>query len=146
MTEITVLCVGDEFSTRAAALRSSLCREATFCDARLRGIARVRMGSRSGTRLAVGANARTSWRVARCHAASPRRMATAMLKALYCFLTGQHEYAVTCDSSAIFLQCRTCGQRSKGWAVRQPPALAPTRVEVTARLDRPVRVPQRRAA
>jgi len=73
-------------------------------------------------------------------------MATAMLKALYCFLTGQHEYAVTCDASAIFLQCRTCRQRSKGWAVRQPPALAPTRVEVAARLDRPVHVPQRRAA
>src|SRR6476619_1474942 len=59
MTEITVLCVGDEFSTRVAALRSSLSREATFCDAHLRGMARVRTCSRIGTRLAVGANART---------------------------------------------------------------------------------------
>ncbi len=60
MTEITVLCVGDEFSTRAAALRSSLSRGATFCDTRLRAIARLHTCSRIGTRLAVGANARTT--------------------------------------------------------------------------------------
>jgi hypothetical protein len=58
-----------------------------------------------------------------------------MLKAIYCFLTGQHEYAVTCEPNSIFLRCRTCGHRSSGWAVReQSTALKPARVDVHARV------------
>jgi hypothetical protein len=41
-----------------------------------------------------------------------------MLKALICYLTGRHAYAVTCEPGSIFLECRTCGRRSTGWALR----------------------------
>lgn len=42
-----------------------------------------------------------------------------MWQSLYCYLTGQHEYNVTCEPGAIFLRCRACGQRSSGWEFRE---------------------------
>ena len=41
-----------------------------------------------------------------------------MLRSLYCYLTGQHEYKVTCEPGAIYLRCTACGQRSNGWDFR----------------------------
>ena len=45
--------------------------------------------------------------------------ASGMLKALICYLTGRHEYAVTCEPGSIFLQCRNCARRSSGWELRE---------------------------
>lgn len=68
-----------------------------------------------------------------------------MWRAIYCYLSGQHDYAVTCEPGAIFLRCRSCGQRSSGWELRdalaserREPALAPLEVRHSA--------PTRRAA
>ena len=41
-----------------------------------------------------------------------------MLRSIYCYLSGQHDYQVTCGPGAIFLRCRACGQRSNGWELR----------------------------
>jgi hypothetical protein len=38
-----------------------------------------------------------------------------MWRSIYCYLSGQHDYQVTCEPAAIFLSCRACGQRSNGW-------------------------------
>jgi hypothetical protein len=52
---------------------------------------------------------------------------------LNCYLSGRHEYGVTCAPGTIFLRCVHCGRRSPGWAVdakaNQPSAqvgVAPT--------------------
>jgi hypothetical protein len=42
-----------------------------------------------------------------------------MLRALICFLTGEHEYMVTCEPGTIFLECRHCAHRSSGWDLRR---------------------------
>jgi hypothetical protein len=62
-----------------------------------------------------------------------------MLKALYCYLTGRHEYAVTCEPGQIFLQCRNCHRRTTGWGLREEHAhaqrtaeRAPARTQVRA--------------
>ena len=36
---------------------------------------------------------------------------------LNCYLSGRHDFGVTCSSGSIFLSCRHCGKRSNGWAV-----------------------------
>jgi hypothetical protein len=45
---------------------------------------------------------------------------------LNCYLSGRHDYGVTCSDGSIFLQCLHCGKRSNGWAVHpdHEPALA----------------------
>jgi hypothetical protein len=50
-----------------------------------------------------------------------------MWRSIYCYLSGQHDYQVSCEPNAIFLQCRACGQRSNGWELRD--ALARERSE-----------------
>lgn len=68
-----------------------------------------------------------------------------MWRSIYCFLSGQHDFGVTCEPGAIFLQCRACGQRSSGWALRD--ALAEHRHEpVLARIEVRHEAPQHRAA
>jgi hypothetical protein len=52
-----------------------------------------------------------------------------MWRSIYCYLSGQHDYNVTCEPGAIFLRCRACGQRSSGWALRE--ALAEKRARPT---------------
>jgi hypothetical protein len=34
-----------------------------------------------------------------------------------CYLSGRHEYGVSCEPGAIFLRCSHCGRRSGGWAM-----------------------------
>ena len=41
-----------------------------------------------------------------------------MWQSILCYLSGQHEFAVVCEPEAIYLRCRSCGQRSSGWALR----------------------------
>jgi hypothetical protein len=62
-----------------------------------------------------------------------------MWNLLNCYLSGRHDFGVSCAPGAIFLRCTHCGRRSPGWAVDtktyQPPAplgLAPAGPIVTA--------------
>ena len=34
-----------------------------------------------------------------------------------CYLSGRHDYSVSCESGAIFLRCPHCGRRSPGWSL-----------------------------
>ena len=34
-----------------------------------------------------------------------------------CYLSGRHDYGVSCEPGTIFLRCVHCGKRSAGWAV-----------------------------
>jgi hypothetical protein len=34
-----------------------------------------------------------------------------------CYLSGRHEFGVSCEPGAIFLRCTHCGRRSPGWTV-----------------------------
>ena len=36
-----------------------------------------------------------------------------------CYLSGRHNFGVSCEPGAIFLRCSQCGRRSPGWAVDQ---------------------------
>jgi len=72
-----------------------------------------------------------------------------MWKALYCYLTGQHEYAVTCEPGHIFLRCRACGKQSSGWGLTgQTPQRAASQAVAPIRMPRRDArvVAQRRAA
>jgi hypothetical protein len=43
---------------------------------------------------------------------------------LNCYLSGRHDFGVTCSSGSIYLRCIHCGKRSNGWAVHnEQPAL-----------------------
>lgn len=42
-----------------------------------------------------------------------------MWKWLNCYLSGQHDFGVTCADGAIFLSCIHCGRRSNGWALQR---------------------------
>lgn len=55
-----------------------------------------------------------------------------MWNLLSCYLSGRHDYGVSCEPGSIFLRCVNCGKRSNGWAVHgQQPALVtpPGRLE-----------------
>jgi hypothetical protein len=51
---------------------------------------------------------------------------------LNCYLSGRHDFGVTCSSGSIFLRCIHCGKRSNGWAVHNehPAALVPVSAPV----------------
>jgi hypothetical protein len=34
-----------------------------------------------------------------------------------CYLSGRHEFGVSCEPGTIFLRCTHCGRRSSGWAI-----------------------------
>jgi hypothetical protein len=36
-----------------------------------------------------------------------------------CYLSGRHEYGVSCEPGTIFLRCMHCGRRSSGWHVHE---------------------------
>jgi hypothetical protein len=59
-----------------------------------------------------------------------------MFKWITCYLSGRHDFKVSCEPGAIFLSCRDCGRRSTGWELRQERAIAEARLEV----GRPVQV------
>ena len=45
---------------------------------------------------------------------------------LNCYLSGNHDFGITCASGSIFLRCIHCGKRSNGWAVHnEQPLLMP---------------------
>jgi hypothetical protein len=37
---------------------------------------------------------------------------------LNCYLSGRHDFGVSCEPGAIFLRCIHCGKRSTGWALK----------------------------
>lgn len=67
---------------------------------------------------------------------------------LNCYLSGRHDFGVTCASGSIFLRCIHCGKRSNGWDVHnEHPALIPMTVPVIRQQEtrgpRPVRLMSR---
>jgi hypothetical protein len=51
-----------------------------------------------------------------------------MWKWFNCYLSGRHNFGVSCEPGAIFLRCSECGRRSAGWSVdHQPNSPAVTR-------------------
>jgi hypothetical protein len=45
---------------------------------------------------------------------------------LSCYLSGRHDFGITCSSGSIYLCCVHCGKRSNGWEVHnEHPALVP---------------------
>ena len=38
---------------------------------------------------------------------------------LNCYLSGRHEFGISCSDGAIFLRCTYCGRRTPGWAVNK---------------------------
>jgi len=40
-----------------------------------------------------------------------------MLKSIACYLSGRHQYGISCGSGAIYLECTHCGKRSSGWSI-----------------------------
>jgi hypothetical protein len=40
-----------------------------------------------------------------------------MWNLINCYLSGNHDYGMWCESGAMFLRCVHCGKRSSGWAV-----------------------------
>ena len=54
---------------------------------------------------------------------------------LNCYLSGRHDFGITCSSGSIFLRCIHCGTRSNGWAIHDEQQVA--LVPVTAPASRP---------
>ena len=50
-----------------------------------------------------------------------------MWKAIACYLSGRHEYGISCGSGAVYLQCAHCGKRSNGWEIEAKPNAGPAR-------------------
>ena len=50
---------------------------------------------------------------------------------LNCYLSGRHDFGVSCEPGAIFLRCIHCGKRSSGWELqgRQGP-LKPAKAQL----------------
>jgi hypothetical protein len=62
-----------------------------------------------------------------------------MWKWFNCYLSGRHNFAVSCEPGAIFLLCSHCGRRSPGWKVTNKTNAPATRpVEKIASISRPV--------
>jgi hypothetical protein len=41
-----------------------------------------------------------------------------MWNLLNCYLSGRHDFGVSCEPGTIFLRCMHCGKRSSGWALK----------------------------
>ncbi len=53
---------------------------------------------------------------------------------LNCYLSGRHDFGVTCQPGAIFLRCIHCGKRSSGWALKgQQGPLRPAKAHIPER-------------
>ena len=44
-----------------------------------------------------------------------------MWNLLNCYLSGRHEFGISCEPGAIFLRCLHCGRRSPGWSLDPKP-------------------------
>lgn len=42
-----------------------------------------------------------------------------------CYLSGRHEFGVSCEPGTVFLRCMHCGRRSSGWAIDGRSAASP---------------------
>ena len=42
-----------------------------------------------------------------------------------CYLSGRHDYTVSCEGGVIFLRCPHCGRRSPGWSLEARSESAP---------------------
>lgn len=64
-----------------------------------------------------------------------------MLKWITCYLSGRHDYIVSCEPGTIFLKCNHCGRRSNGWELQHGAALrtAPVAVSASSRATASVR-------
>ena len=62
-----------------------------------------------------------------------------MWKWLNCYLSGRHDFGITCASGSIFLRCIHCGKRSNGWAVHNETALVPVSAAPVRPAPRPAR-------
>lgn len=51
---------------------------------------------------------------------------------LNCYLSGRHDFGVTCASGSIFLRCIHCGKRSNGWEVREEHRTVPVALKAVA--------------
>lgn len=47
-----------------------------------------------------------------------------------CYLSGRHDYGMSCEPGAIFLRCTHCGKRSSGWVVAPKAAVAVQRAPI----------------
>jgi hypothetical protein len=55
-----------------------------------------------------------------------------MWNLISCYLSGRHDYGMSCEPGAMFLRCVHCGKRSSGWVLE-------SKFHVTA--GRPVATP-----
>jgi hypothetical protein len=54
-----------------------------------------------------------------------------MWKWITCYLSGRHDYIVSCEPGTIFLKCNQCGRRSNGWELQHDASsLRPAHVTV----------------
>jgi len=37
---------------------------------------------------------------------------------LNCYLSGRHDFGISCEPGTIFLRCIHCGKRSNGWEIQ----------------------------
>jgi hypothetical protein len=44
-----------------------------------------------------------------------------MWNLIRCYLSGRHEFGVSCEPGGVFLKCVNCGKRSHGWALHDQP-------------------------
>lgn len=69
-----------------------------------------------------------------------------MWRLFNCYLSGRHEYVVSCEPGTILLRCLHCGNRSPGWSVEaKPPAVPDAHVSVLDEVRRVFRARTARA-
>ncbi len=49
-----------------------------------------------------------------------------MWNLINCYLSGRHDFGVSCGSGAVFLRCTHCGKRSSGWSIDAKPRVSAT--------------------
>ena len=56
-----------------------------------------------------------------------------------CYLSGSHDYGISCEPGAVFLRCVHCGHRkSSGWALRDDYRRTPQTATRTPKVIPPV--------
>jgi hypothetical protein len=66
-----------------------------------------------------------------------------------CYLSGRHDYGMSCEKGAMFLSCTHCGRRSSGWVIEpksRPPVVAAAAAQRVAKPRAPRVLPFGRAA